>query len=481
MTTYTIPIDDVAAYEYGSTRPDKLLRIRTDELELPRKIEVIFIDINTDYQQGMEQDQRQITTADGVLNIKLPLVLTTDAAAKIANILLYNAWVERIAYELTLPFKYINLDPTDRLIIVLDGTTHLMRITEISIQAPLLIKIKGVAEDNAIYTSNSVGSITQQTSATVAFTGPTIAKYMDIPLLRDQDDYNGFYIAASGYNTKWGGCLVYKSTDSGSTYTSLVAITSTSKIGFATGILATTPYPWQWDNGHTVNVDLITGTLSGTTELNVLAGANHALLGGEIIGFVNVTLEVDGTYTLSKLLRGRQGTDAEVGTHLSGEDFILLEDTATIRKTENIADIGLSRNYKAVTIGKTLQGTNSNVFTNNSVGLKPYSPVHVKSTRAANGDWTITWKHRTRAGGEWRDGVDITLSETSEKYLVDVYTTTTASTVLTTLATVTAESVTYTSAQVVSDFGFARSNLSVGIFQLSSTVGRGIQRRVTVT
>ena len=61
-------------------------------------------------------------------------------------------------------------------------------------------------------------------------------------------------------------------------------------------------------------------------ELQALNGANAAILGNEIIHFVNVTgPDVDGLYTLDTLIRGRRGTGqwAEAG-HARGDRFILL-------------------------------------------------------------------------------------------------------------------------------------------------------------
>lgn len=480
MTTYTIPSDDLGAFIYGGAEPDKLQRTRMDELEIPKKVDVLFVNPDLDYQQSVEHAQRQITTAVGVLSVQLPIVFTNQEAAEIADIILYNLWTERVSYELTLPFKYVYIDPTDRLSITLDGTTHLIRVTHIDYEAPSLIRLKGVAEDNAIYTSNATGGTNTAAGQTVSLTGPTASRYLDIPILRDSDNSNGFYIAGGGYYSSWPGCVVYKSTDSGYNYTSLTAVVNQAKIGSATDALGDTSYPWQWDYANTVNVKLFVGTLSSTSKTNVLAGSNHALVGDEIIGFVNATLEADGSYTLSTLLRGRRGTDQYTGSHIASDRFVLLESTTLVRQTESTGDIGQAYDYKAVTIGKTIQNATNESFTNNSVGLKPFSPVHVTGTRQSNGNWKFEWKRRTRLSDDWRDSVDASLGEASEKYVIDIYTTATASTVVTTLATTTAASATYTSAQVVTDFGAARTTLTIGVFQISETVGRGFQRKVTV-
>jgi len=481
MTTYTIPIEDLAAYNYGSTMPDKLKRTRLDELELPNQVEVIYLNSITDYQQGYEYAQRQIKNVDGVFTLQLPISFAGgDTPAQIADIILYNVWTERVQYEITLPFKYVKLDASDRLSITLNNVTHLIRITNIDYEAPLLVKIKGVADETSLYTSNAVGGTDNQIGQTVPVIGATSINYLDIPMLRDLDNSSGYYAAASGYNTNWPGCVIYKSTDGGVVYNELNSLVTASTKGTTIGALGDTSYPWQWDYANTVNVSLISGTLSGETEINVLNGSNWCLVGSEIIAFKTATLEGDGTYTLSGLMRGLKGTDWATGTHVSGDRFILLDSSSILRILEDSSLIGTSAKYKAVTLSKSIADTSLQDFTNNAVCLKPYSPVDVKGSQATNGNWTFTWKRRTRFGGEWRDAVDATLNEDSEKYLVEIHSNPSASTIVNTLATVTSETATYTSAQVVTDFGSAQSNLTIGVFQLSETVGRGYIRKVTV-
>jgi hypothetical protein len=86
------------------------------------------------------------------------------------------------------------------------------------------------------------------------------------------------------------------------------------------------------------------------------------------------------------------------------------------------------------------------------------------------GDLTISWKRRTRIGGDWRDAVDIPLSEESERYEVEIMQ---GITLKRTITGLTSPTTIYTAAQQVTDFGSAQSSVSVKVYQLSAAVGRG--------
>jgi len=131
---------------------------------------------------------------------------------------------------------------------------------------------------------------------------------------------------------------------------------------------------------------------------------------------------------------------------------------------------GISKKYKPVTVGSTLGATAEQDFIYAARALKPYSPVHIVGSRNTGGDLTINWRRRTRIGGDWRDAVDIPLSEESERYEVDIMQ---GVTLKRTITGLTSPTTIYTAAQQVTDFGSAQSSVLVNVYQLSAAVGRG--------
>jgi hypothetical protein len=231
-----------------------------------------------------------------------------------------------------------------------------------------------------------------------------------------------------------------------------------------------------FDDGSTVNVRLISGALSSVTEEQMANGANTAAIGSmakgwEIVGFQNATLQGDGTYLLSRFLRGRRGTEWAVGTHAIGDQFVLLESGDLIRPNTSATEINSPRYYRLPSFGAAFTDADEITYTHQAIGKKPLSPVHIRGLRhsPATNDWNITWVRRGRVDWEWRDYVETPLGETSESYEIDIMSGTTVKRTL----TATAQTVNYTAAQQTTDFGAVQTTLSVRVYQMSATVGRG--------
>jgi hypothetical protein len=103
-----------------------------------------------------------------------------------------------------------------------------------------------------------------------------------------------------------------------------------------------------------------------------------------------------------------------------------------------------------------------------ATALTPLAPVHVGATRAGDGVH-IAWIRRTRIDGDAWEPADVPLGEDSEAYEVDVLS---GTSVVRTLSAVT-PAVLYPAAFEIADFGAPQTSLSLRVYQLSATVGRG--------
>jgi len=477
-TVTVIPESDLGAYEGGGSPPPKLEMTKQDEIEFPKEVNVQYLNPDADYETGNQRARRLIMNGQSVETYSFSgLVMSDDDAKQTAEKLMNSRWLERTLYEFQLPRKYIYLNPTDVVQITLDSVTHIIRLLKVEYGGNGLIKASGVAEDFTKYSSSATGTPGDQDHTEgIRIVGPSIVHYLDIPILRDQDDNVGFYIAACGVTSDWRGCIIYKSADDGLSYTKLCAIVSEASIGYATTELADGTVT-NWDTTNTITVKMTNGTPASTTALNVLNGANAALLGNEIIQWQTSTLNGNGTYTLSNLLRGRKGTDWATDAHTIGERFIVLSTATLIRLTISSDEIGSERKYKAASVGGSFQNAVVEDFTCNAVGLECYAPVHIEGTRDISNNLTITWVRRTRVGGGWRDFVDASLGEASEEYEVDIYD---GATVVRTISGITSETTSYTAAQQSTDGLTPGDPVDLIVYQLSETVGRGYGRSATV-
>ena len=132
--------------------------------------------------------------------------------------------------------------------------------------------------------------------------------------------------------------------------------------------------------------------------------------------------------------------------------------------------VGMSRDYKTVSIGRTLGSAEAFSFTCAGRSLQPYAPVHPSVLRDGAGNITLSWIRRSRLGADWRDHVDAPLNEVREAYEIEIFN---GSQLVRTLST-TSPTISYEVAQQITDFGSIQSSISAKIYQLSDMVGRGI-------
>lgn len=302
---------------------------------------------------------------------------------------------------------------------------------------------------------------------------------MNVNALRDADSDPGFYAVVSSSAKAWPGALLYQSSDGGATYQAIATLTARATLGRTLTALGSYSGGNTVDESSTVNVRLLYGTLVSVGYAGLLEGAQAALIGDELVYFRNAVLNGDGTYTVSGFLRGRRGTEAKITGHTANERFVFLTPSTVSRIAQETADIGRTRLYKAVTSGATLSSAAAQSFTNEGAALKPYAPVQFGGGRAADGALLLQWVRRGRLSGEWRDGVDVPLSEASEAYEVEIYSAGFGA-VLRTISGLTTPQATYSAAQQVADFGAVQPSLCVRVYQVSATVGRGYPASATV-
>jgi hypothetical protein len=294
---------------------------------------------------------------------------------------------------------------------------------------------------------------------------------MNINMLSDADNDAGFYAAANGGNTSWRGASLFRSTDGGSSYAVVGAFDTPAAMGVSTSALGQFYGGNTPDEINTLNVTLSYGELSSVSYASFVNGTQAALVGDEIICFRDATLNVDGSYTLQGLLRGRRGSGyAMTAGHAIGDRFVLLAGSAIKRIADVTASIGLARLYKAVTLG--LADATPQSFTNIGAGLKPYAPVNLGGGRDTDGNVQLQWVRCNRIGFEWRDGVDVPMSEESEGYEVEIYTNNSFTTLKRVLTTPVSQA-DYTAAQQVTDFGIVQPLICFRVYQMSAVVGRG--------
>lgn len=450
------------------------------ENDLPKSITVAYYDQTLDYQQGKQMFQRnaRVKKTKNQTTMQLPLTLQPDEAAHIAWKALATAWQERNQWEFKLwrP-SYLVLDPTDVVQFTYNGQQYTSRICKHQVGQNLVLQVTAVSENAAQYSpSNSGAGIDGFVTGTIQPVGPTLLLAMDIPFVQDIDavasGFEGYYWAVgSPTGGKWPGAQLYVSPDN-QAWLGQAADTSGATYGV---VVDPTPAPrtlYAWDYINTLNVRIVEGTLASTTSLNVLNGANWFYLGGEIMAFQNATLNADGSYTLDTLLRGMRGTEGWTGTHVTGETFVLL-DNSIQHQIVSSSQIGLLQYIRGVTIGQPVAASTSQQLQLQGNDLKPYAPAQLTGSIDGSSNILISWARRTRIGGAWLDGTGtVPLSEETESYDLSVYSSD-GSVLKRSVTGLTSPSFTYTAAMQTTDFGSTQPFVFVVVWQNSAVVGHG--------
>lgn len=405
---------------------------RKQELELPRRITVTHINPEDDYQQGTQHEQR-ITNpfpsswGRNEVSIEFPMVLYPTEAKTIATNVLYSTWAERVEYESILPWKYLHLDPTDLVTINLDsGDVYAVRIQGTTVGADYHIETGFISQDTSVYSppsniqgSGSLGFVPQE----IVDLTPARIAFLDIPFLVDTDyDSQGYivYFGAAPYTPGWPGGQLRVSYDNSSSYDDVNSIFGPITNGTASTVLAAPYDPNMTDYINTVNVFLTEEDfdLESISDERFYAGENVALLGKEIIYFKNAVQNIDGSYTLSTLLRGRRGTEWAVGTHYAGEVFYFFELNNYITYRYPVTSIDQSYSYRLVTFGSYESEMPIYMYTFTGASERPYSPAHITSVWSSP-NLNINWTRRNRYNGGLRNSVEIPAIEGTNNF--DVY------------------------------------------------------------
>jgi hypothetical protein len=170
------------------------------------------------------------------------------------------------------------------------------------------------------------------------------------------------------------------------------------------------------DRAATVDVELVSSDfvlMSATPEM-LANGANRALVGSEVLQFVEASPLGGALWRLRGLLRGRGGTEAAAQAGCpAGTPFALLDehlialDPARLGAAASVAAIGLA-DSDAI----------SAPIRNPGLGLRPLIPVHPRVRAADDGGRMLEWTRRARGAWTWPDAVDAPLNEQTEEYLV---------------------------------------------------------------
>jgi hypothetical protein len=482
---------DLRARPSGSSGRDEALIkiISKDPRELPRTVEILFKDIERDYQQNSARYQRTQTVNDHLGSNSTAVVVYPYFAKVWALESLREAWLHKIV-EFTLPYEYLKVSPTDIITIVTDvviGTeagldvvaSLTVKIDQVRVGRNGVLDFTGTLTGSTFYNPDEAyynKIVNENNYVSSADNGvPSVSRFvlLDLPPLNEVDVLYGFYYATSDFNsTAWSGSVVLQSTDGGVNYDVIAVSPIAAAIGtVTTGTLSTIDCSkLEIDTDIIVTLDSVQAQIFSTTVDEMLNDyGNLALIGNELVCFTDVTYLGSRQFRLfGAWSRGLKNTENSV--HTVEETFVLLNG-AVRDYAADFSKVNIELLYKPVSNGISEALTPSSPRTHTGERLKPFSPVMVEGTRDGSDNLTITWVRRDRLYHSWIDNADLPLSENSLAFEVDILDAPDGAVLRTISSSV--ESATYTAAEQTTD-GLTPGNLvDLRLYQISEAVGRG--------
>lgn len=479
----TIEESDLGVMSGESATADKLTISREMASQLPNRISITYYDYYREYDANEQYAERISGDTSQFKSQDLPIALTATEAAGMCEVLLYLNWMERHDLSWTLNASWWRLQPTDVVTINALGQSHQVRIVSITAQTDGTLVFSGKYNNAATYVPKAVGEEGGSIGPGIEIAGPSVAVLIDGPAIIPDFNYVGQAIASKGAYETWHGAVFEYSANTGTTW-DVVGVTAppSAMIGAAVTSLAAGKTTYMLDQSVKFRVNTFGHQLASVTLDQLLAGANHFLLGAdgrwEVIGVMTCTLVSTDVYDLTGLLRGQYGTEWAVGTHQAGDHFIAIEgDAGKIFVGLLSSDIGAARYWRWTTAGED-ESSGGAIHTYKGVNLECFAPVQFNVTQIKNGDWWMRGTRRTRLSGEWRDYVDVPVSETTESYDFEIYTDSTFTTIKRTINSAT-PSATYTNAMQVTDWGTSVRLLYAQMRQRSELTGGGYPATTT--
>jgi hypothetical protein len=498
----TITLDEIGMALNAEPDPVQISEEYPSALDMPEQVIITYPSYDAVYRIGAQagntkEDQKfndEPSQADETgapikvrrkraMEFSTAQVLTDQDAARVADIL-HNSLIDAATvYKTTTSQKHMDLHPGQVVNLPLDDTRATKAVlTKMSGDTVLEMEFRKRGDS---YTSDAVAQPTPYVVDTLLGIADATPVLIDGHLLRAADNNDGFYAGVAVVSAgNFRSASIYRSEDGGSNYAPWAGFTNGMIRGIALDALPNRPHPAAFDRATNFNIAVPVGTapdnvseevlLAGETS-NAFAVWNASLGDWEYIRAASVVDNMDGTWTLSTLLRGLKGTEFAMVGHAAGAVVYHLDDQAMTRALEG--DRTLSRIYVAVPTSTVFDSTGAVTFTNYGKGLRCWSPQLVSAVLDdGTGDWILTWNRRDRLGQAWPESGSETppMSESVESYTINIYD---GMGVLVNSYASTVETYTYTSADQTTDFGSPQTTLEFGIAQVSSIYGDGVELR----
>ena len=398
------------------------------ETAYPRRLQLTYVAPSIDYKPTTQtaENQNPDVWTDSDESYQVGIVLGDDEAAQVADIMLKVMTTEREdEQKFSLPIEYVGMVASD--ILTIEGKRY--RVDQMRTEPNRVVIERAVYDRASAYSSEAVGVEGIAPPPPVSSVrGPTAFAVMNAPVLRDEDDKAGVYVAAAGLARGWKGAIIQASRD-GVTFENGPQATVSATIGELTAELpAHSCYAQDWTNTLAVTLYPLSGELDSVTHEQIIAGANVAAIvypSGkvEIIQFQTATEIAPRQYELTGIMRGRK--DTAPGTHAAGATFVLLDNNVRFVAIKP-DDLGKTLTFRCPSLGTDPDANETQAITFDTIeSLREWKPYNIVVTPDGSGGFCVAWIVRARLGtsrtpvhSQWFDGCEVKFEVGTATYIV---------------------------------------------------------------
>ena len=387
---------------------------------VPRTISVTHYDPARDYQAGLQRARRP---GAGARNERLELPAAVDGATAkaIAERSLATREAARERRQIALGWDAIERVPGDRIVIA--GEPGSWRLTGWSLeQMVLTLDLVRLPDRVATAVVDEPATSGRVLASPDVAQGPTIIHAFELPTLDDVVATMPRVYVAAGGSQAWRRAALLMSTDNGGQWTSVGTTALPAVIGTTISPPESAPATLR-DLKGVVEVELghAEQSLANADDAALDGGANLSLLGEELIQFGRAEQLGPVRWRLTRLLRGRRGTEAAIGRQLPGDRFVVIDPDTLATIDLPVARIGSPVRILASGVGD-IEGPAAAAVLLRGVSVRPPDPVRLSVAPNSDGGVDLRWTRRSRGGWRWIDGSDSPLVEERESYRVTITT-----------------------------------------------------------
>lgn len=412
MTEATVADDGYAA---GTARNTTVRRSVAAIEGVPRTLSLLHYDSARDYQTSIQRARRP-GAGNRDDQIEMPAVMPATAAKTMVEAVLAREEAAREHRTVTLDAGHAGVAPG--MLVGIAGETGQWRVASAGLEAMVasldLIRVSAPAPTAE---SASPGRVLPSPDRVP---GQTILVAAELPALDDTIlAAPRVTVLATGTGNGWRRAALLYSLDNGASWHDAGTTGEPAIIGTVVespGIGTSTLF----DLTGSILVDLARDdlVLADADDEALDRGGNLALLGDELIQFGSAEPLGGRRWRLSRLLRGRRGSEAAAGAQLPGDRFALIGPAAATIIDLPVAALGSGIRVLASGIGDSTPAAAE--LTIGGASVRPPSPVSPDVSTGEDGMPVLRWTRRSRAGFRWIDGGDAPLGEEMERYRVTV-------------------------------------------------------------